>query len=145
MNKNQNPIDGANMHKSDILFVKIHKLEISIHKSEKIDCLYYTCTLNYFGAPKLQFCGKKLKQFFIEDEIILLKTRNFLIIQINSLIKNTYNWILFLLLYIEQILHKSQKVEIPQKSKINFENIYSCNVMLYKYHVLKNKNKNKFS
>lgn len=32
MNKNRNPIDGANMHKSDILFVKIHKSEIPIHK-----------------------------------------------------------------------------------------------------------------
>ncbi|RHZ43879.1 hypothetical protein Glove_831g3 [Diversispora epigaea] len=33
--------------------------------------------------------------------------------------------ILFLLPYIEWILHKSQKVEIPQKSKINFGNMYS--------------------
>ena len=40
MNKNRNPIDGANMHKSNILFVKIHKSEIPIYKSEKIDCLY---------------------------------------------------------------------------------------------------------
>ncbi|RHZ51179.1 hypothetical protein Glove_482g47 [Diversispora epigaea] len=40
MNKNQNPIDGANMHKSNILFVKIYKSEIPIHKLEKINCLY---------------------------------------------------------------------------------------------------------
>ena len=33
MNKNRNPIDGANMHKSNILFVKIYKSEIPIHKS----------------------------------------------------------------------------------------------------------------
>ena len=40
MNKNRNPIDGTNMHKSDILFVKIHESEIPIHKLEKIGCLY---------------------------------------------------------------------------------------------------------
>ena len=40
MNKNQNPIDGTNMHKSGTLFVKIHESEIPIHKLEKIDCLY---------------------------------------------------------------------------------------------------------
>ena len=33
MNKNRNPIDGANMHKSDILFVEIHESEISEKKS----------------------------------------------------------------------------------------------------------------
>ena len=40
MNKNRNPINGTNMHKSDILFVKIHESEIPIHKLEKIDCRY---------------------------------------------------------------------------------------------------------
>ena len=40
MNKNRNPIDGTNMHKSGILFVKIHESEIPIHKLEKIDCQY---------------------------------------------------------------------------------------------------------
>ncbi|RHZ60633.1 hypothetical protein Glove_351g19 [Diversispora epigaea] len=43
--------------------------------------------------------------------------------KIYSLIEDTHNWILFLFPYIEWILHKSQKVEIPQKSKINFGNI----------------------
>ena len=48
MNKNRNPIDDANMHKSDILFVKIHKSEIPIDKSEKINCLYLI-NLNKFS------------------------------------------------------------------------------------------------
>ncbi|RHZ82833.1 hypothetical protein Glove_103g124 [Diversispora epigaea] len=45
-----------------------------------------------FCGPEIAILGKKVEIVFIEDEIILLKTRNFLTTQIYSLIKDTYNW-----------------------------------------------------
>ena len=54
-----------------------------------------------FWGPEIAIMGKNPEMFFIEPEIILLKTRNFLTTQIHSLIKNTHNWVFFLLPYIE--------------------------------------------